>query len=428
MRQFYINGVASSQFAIYCTSDTFLNSPEYAYEAYDVPSVNGALLKNDKHLNNVLRRFDCYCKDYPQNNLDAFKKMLYSNSGYMRIESDYDPDTYQMGYLAEGIEFEPFDADGNFTVHFSVTFSCKPQKWLKASTTSTADGVRYGNIKTILNKNSAEFQKIASLIPITALPQADNYVFSQITTFASGTNVSLATNTGDPIYLLQGTIRASDFTPIVRALVAYSLSGSIDEEVTYSTLQGSTFWYVVPLSSGINADNPLTVTWTVTTTAQTTTTITNYIGRDGTVSQSHSKAVGASPVIGLEYKFYDQNSGVLNPYYLRMVGLLNGVQTKDALFVFDTSLIPETTINYLVKNYGHEVSGYTGDVFLDVEYDAESESIYAVNGSNKYSLDDFVKIYGNTEGMCDTLSVTSFTISNGSYARKMSLTPRWWKV
>jgi len=124
----YINDTPSSNYGIYIDSDTYLSAPQIDYTAYQVPARNGDLVQYNKRLNNVVRHFRCFIPKNVQANLDGFKKLLYSNIGYLKIASDYDPEVYQFGYLAEGLTAEPFRMGDALQVSFDLYFSCQPQR------------------------------------------------------------------------------------------------------------------------------------------------------------------------------------------------------------------------------------------------------------------------------------------------------------
>lgn len=129
-KKLYINDIDISQYGIYISSDTYLNTPLIDYTEYQIPSRDGNVIQYNKRLNNVIRRFDCYIHDTHniQTSLNQLKKILYVHRGYMKLQSDYDIGTYQYGYLAEEIEVVPFGF--NNVASFSLYFSCLPSKYI----------------------------------------------------------------------------------------------------------------------------------------------------------------------------------------------------------------------------------------------------------------------------------------------------------
>lgn len=111
---------------IYISSDTYLNSPSFDYSEFKIPGRDGNVIIDNKRMNNVMRKFDCYIPESGNINtaLSNLKRILYSNRGYLKIASDYDQQgVYQYGYLAQELNINPFH---NKAASFSLYFSCLP--------------------------------------------------------------------------------------------------------------------------------------------------------------------------------------------------------------------------------------------------------------------------------------------------------------
>lgn len=409
MRTFSFNGIRSDQFSIYVSSDTFLNSPGYAYEEYEVPSRNGALLKYDKHLQNVIRQFNCFCKDNVIVNLDAFKQALYANSGYMRIESDYDPDTYQMGYLAEGIEFEPFDASGDFSTQFTVTFSCMPQKWFKRVTNESVE-VQAAGVQKILTRTDTFIQKMFSALPISAIPDGDTfYVIPASKKPATSLQISASMSTGGFLALCGATmsdkfdgvkIYSTDGDiPLQSATIASSVqflwitnkpSGTLDEFYS-STSGGETD---VSFSSAINAGTPVVI--------------------------GNRTAIGAT-VTAIAHVWMPFLVTSPRPLFLSATGSLDGVQTWEMLARVGFDLMSANELTDIFNNWLD--SGHQGDVVIDLS----DLSAYLEKDGERYNLGEYTEIDGTVE-LCD--SVTLHTITYSGTATTVTLTGKaeWYKV
>ena len=410
MRTFSFNGIRADQFSIYVSSDTFLNSPAYAYEEYEVPSRNGALLKYDKHLQNVVRQFNCFCKDNVTVNLDAFKQALYANSGYMRIESDYEPDTYQMGYLAEGIEFEPFDASGDFSAQFTITFSCKPQKWFKNVTTETVT-VHEAGIYKVLKRTDTFIQKMFNALPISAIPEGDTfYLISVYKKPATSLQISASMSTGG--FLALCGEKMSDAFDGVKL---YSSNGDIP--LQDATIRSSVqFRWVTNQPSGIlnefyslTADGYTDVSNTKTINAGTPVTVTNSDALGASVS---AVAFPVMPVLVTNPK----------PLFLNASGTLDGVQTWE-MFVrvgFDLMSTSELTD---IDNYWLD-SNYHG---CDLVIDLTNLSVYLSKDGEKYILDEYTEIDGAV-GMCDSVTIHTVGYSGTTATLRLTANVEWWKV
>lgn len=71
-------------------------------------------------------------------NMAGIRSALLSQDGYKRLEDTYHPDEFRLGYFRGGIEVEA--RPQNDAGQFELTFTCKPQRFLKSGETYTAQG------------------------------------------------------------------------------------------------------------------------------------------------------------------------------------------------------------------------------------------------------------------------------------------------
>lgn len=129
MRNYFtFAGVDSRDFGVYISGQGTFSAPQKAYTFYNIPGRNGALIGSDKRLENLEVSYEAFIyKDFDEN-LAAFRSFLLSQDGYQRLSDSYHPDEYRMAaYVGP---FEPAVQKTNDVGSFTITFSCKPQRFL----------------------------------------------------------------------------------------------------------------------------------------------------------------------------------------------------------------------------------------------------------------------------------------------------------
>lgn len=200
-KNLYLNDVNVGNYGIFINSDTYLNAPQIDYNDYKVPARNGSVIQYNKRFENVVRKFECYIPETQnvQTALDSLKKLIYSNVGYLKISSDYEPDYYMYGYLAQEIEVKPFNQELSAT--FELYFSCMPQKISIEQnnyifTRSTQDDI------LILNENNSELVRSAlDELPYYA-EKYSTYALCTITQLGLDGTVKLSTSYKGSIFLI----------------------------------------------------------------------------------------------------------------------------------------------------------------------------------------------------------------------------------
>lgn len=134
MRNYFIyNGVDSREYGVYISGQGTFNAPQKAYQFYNIPGRNGALIGYDKRFENVNITYQAFIyKDF-EKNLAAFRSFLLSVNGYARLEDSYHPDEFRAAaYVGP---FDPEVTSKNDAGSFTITFNCKPQRYLKSGET-----------------------------------------------------------------------------------------------------------------------------------------------------------------------------------------------------------------------------------------------------------------------------------------------------
>lgn len=137
MRNFFtFNGVDSRDFGVYISGQGTFSAPQKAYTFYNIPGRNGALIGSDRRLENLDVSYEAFIYRDFEENMARFRSFLLSQEGYQRLSDSYHPDEYRMAaYVGP---FEPAVQRTNDAGSFTITFSCKPQRFLISGDTRYA--------------------------------------------------------------------------------------------------------------------------------------------------------------------------------------------------------------------------------------------------------------------------------------------------
>ena len=123
-----IAGKDSRDFGVYISGQGTFSAPEKAYTFYNVPGRNGAIIGNDNRLENIEVSYECFIYSNFNQNIADFRTFLLSLDGYQKLSDSYHPDEYRFAlYLGP---FEPEVTTKNDAGSFTLTFNCKPQRFL----------------------------------------------------------------------------------------------------------------------------------------------------------------------------------------------------------------------------------------------------------------------------------------------------------
>lgn len=162
--------------------------PTYTFPAKDlstshVPGRNGDIILDNYCYKNVDRTYSIASVFRPGTNFisnsERIIKWLTSSTGYCRLEDSYDPFVYRMA---------SFSASGSLSNYYnqatsiSITFNCKPQRFLKIGEKKTCYS---GSEITIANPTS---ETALPLITISGMPQTsdDNILLMTVSNTDSG--------------------------------------------------------------------------------------------------------------------------------------------------------------------------------------------------------------------------------------------------
>ena len=412
VKQLYINGTGSGTYKVYINSDTYLNSPTLDFNEYQIPAVDGNLITYNKRLNNVVRRFDCFIKDNPVSNLEAFKKLIYNNTGYMKLESDYDSDTYQYGYLAQEIQVEPFNDTSE--IKFSLYFSCKPQKWFKTNTSGNRfDIPSLGGIWKIEKGSNSMLKREFANIPVDSQPNEPYYLVYVVKTQLAQqtiTNISATNSKGGFVAVTVDSWHGTSRFTETKTLCYGNGSASLDSYTFTDTT--SQVHVVTEITPGA------TITGSITTTDGVESFTSNLANAESTISNSNAFGVALTN----ELEYYMRAGDTIVENGLVLTGYLNDVEISRALVFIHFTEMSEDLRTTLLNDYTD--SNHLIKVTIDSDF-----NVYATKGTNKIELTSLSEIIGDIDGRCDKIVATYFgNYGNTGGLDYATMKPEWWKL
>lgn len=124
------NGVSFADYGTFYDSSQIFITPEKQTEFFEIPGRSGDLSIFQNRYANVSIPYDCFIRSNFIENYTSLMNYLLSQDGYGRLENTREADVYRMAQFVS--ENEP--STGAFLKYgtFTLTFNCKPQKWLKS--------------------------------------------------------------------------------------------------------------------------------------------------------------------------------------------------------------------------------------------------------------------------------------------------------
>ena len=130
MHRFWYRGHSCREFGIYASGDNAFNAPEWDHTAQSVPGRNGDLLFSEGRYKNITVAYPCFIRNKFAARAQAARQWLLMDPSYHRLEDDYSPATFRLGFFAGPIDFDMrFLNRGGET---EIAFECKPQRFYKS--------------------------------------------------------------------------------------------------------------------------------------------------------------------------------------------------------------------------------------------------------------------------------------------------------
>lgn len=134
MHNLIIGGRSLKDFGIYVSGENTYNAPSWAVETSTVPGRHGELLQTMDRLEPISVSYPAFIRQkFPEFSAQA-RLYLLGHPGWRRIEDDYHPETFRLGYFAGPLDFDTRFL--NLSAEMELVFTCQPQRWLKAGETS----------------------------------------------------------------------------------------------------------------------------------------------------------------------------------------------------------------------------------------------------------------------------------------------------
>lgn len=123
------DGHSTIEFGVNVASKNIYDGSSLDFSVQQVPGRNGELVFSNERRTNVSIVYTLMWKNDIVRKTQALRSWLAKNEGkYCRLEDSYDPSIYRLAYVASSFNPSIFR---NRSGTVDVTFSCKPQRFLK---------------------------------------------------------------------------------------------------------------------------------------------------------------------------------------------------------------------------------------------------------------------------------------------------------
>lgn len=155
MRDYFIfDGLDSRRYDAYVFDVDAHNAPAKQVNTATVPGRSGDLLLPGWRFGNVAQSYDVIILKNFERNYTELRNFLLSREGYCRLEDSIHPDEFYTAYFASDIQPEYRTRKGYGK--FRLTFTRKPQRWLKSGETEIVLRNNGSSVATKIN-NPTQF-------------------------------------------------------------------------------------------------------------------------------------------------------------------------------------------------------------------------------------------------------------------------------
>ena len=134
-KHLYVAGTDLATYGVYVSGQGTFGAPSKDVTTYSVPGRNGLILGVNERMENIQVTYPCFIYTNFETNMRNLRSFLLSQSGYVKINDDYDTTHFRMGFFEAGID--PDVTEKNDAGSFNLTFNCQPQRLLNSGQTKT---------------------------------------------------------------------------------------------------------------------------------------------------------------------------------------------------------------------------------------------------------------------------------------------------
>ena len=415
---------SSRSYGVYITGEAVYNAPERAVEMISIPGRNGAFALDQGRFENIEVSYPAGIfaeneSDFAQAVSD-FRNFLCSKRGYCRLTDEYNPSEYRMAVYKSGLEVDPAQLRAG---EFTITFECKPQRFLTSGETATsvASGGTVTN-PTLFDASplveaegygTIEFNGYEIEIANTSLGEIElfeqtsyvHYPAPSITFPPVSFNPALV-NTGDTLTL--NTVRGGSYygsfivDGCFKVDSAYTIKGIVNSPVLVNMLQAS---YAQGRQNGVLA--PITFT------IGTASTVTGSCAIDWEIANSSQVVVETVTLTVAVSVAYDGNNTIS--------ATITTTISNDTLGIcsyYSSSTGLRQTISKGIANSSVNLGGHP--TYLDCDLG----EAYKIENGEAISLNAYIDLGSELP----TLASGSNTITYDNTITSLKIAPRWWKV
>lgn len=406
-KTFTFDGENSGDYGVYITGSAVYNAPERDVEMIKIPGRSGAFVKDNGRFENIEVTYPAgiYAEsqeDFAQA-LSDLRNMLASRKGYVRLTDEYNPEEYRMAVYKSGLNVDPaaFQRAGEFT----ITFDCKPQRWL----TSGESAVTIANSgDTITNPTLFEASPLLEIdgygtigfngyeIELINEVMGEVLLADETSRASAGMSLALAKNimnNGDTFVTYPSTLYWSIGLKTAKSVTISSVS---DSDASVETVQAGNGYYTkIPMLGGTYG------TASVLLTNDTTITGTYVASNDTTQSFTITLTTKVSYTVGTTHRY-------------QVVRTVSGLPASLSMIYTEYP----STLGRMVGDSTVSILGHPTKVDCDL-----GKAYKEVNG-DVVSLNAYIDLGSELP----TLAVENTEFTHDNTVTDLKVIPRWWKV